>query len=94
MVHHWLNRRLVTPIPDLWMIGIAVLLGKGTILAFGQISPKQWKRIILLIVATGIYGGVSLQLYITGGLLLPWLLPTVTFWTYLIVAFVERKSYG
>ncbi len=94
MVHHWLNRRLVTPIPDLWMIGIAVLLGKGTILAFGQISPKQWKRIILLIGATGIYAGVSLQLFITGGLLLPWLLPTVTFWTYLVVAFVERKSYG
>ncbi len=94
MVHHWINRRLVTPIPDLWMIGIAVFLGKGTILAFGQVSPKQWKRMVLLILATGIYGGVSLQLYITGGILLPWLLPSVMFWTYVVIAFLERKSYG
>ncbi|MEB3278652.1 MAG: CHASE2 domain-containing protein [Lyngbya sp.] len=94
MVHHWLHRRLVTPIPDLWMVAVAVWLGKGTVLAFGQISRKQWKRIVVMMVATGIYGGASLQLYITGSILLPWFLPTVTFWTYLIVAFVERKSYG
>ena len=94
MVHHWLNRRLVTPVPDLWMVAIAALLGKSTVLAFGQISRKQWKQVAGMMAATGVYGGVSLQLYITGGVLLPWFLPIVTFWTYLIVAFVERKSYG
>ncbi|ERT09037.1 putative cHASE2 domain protein [Lyngbya aestuarii BL J] len=94
MVHHWLNRRLVTPIPDLWMVAIAAVLGKGTVLAVGQISRKQWKKILVMIAVSGMYGGASLQLYITGGILLPWFLPTLTFWTYLIIAFVERKSYG
>ncbi|WP_413161082.1 CHASE2 domain-containing protein [Capilliphycus salinus ALCB114379] len=94
MVHHWLNRRLVTPIPDLWMLAIAALLGKGTVLAVGQISRKQWKKILAMIAVSGIYGGASLQLYITGGILFPWFLPTLTFWTYIVVAFVERKSYG
>ena len=92
MVHHWLHHRLVTPIPDLWMVAIAALLGKGTVLALGRISRKQWKPILAMVAATGIYGGASLQLYITGSLLLPWFLPTVTFWTYILVAFVERKS--
>ena len=94
MVHHWLNRRLVTPIPDLWMVAIAAVLGKGTVLGLGQISRQQWKQMILISAATAMYGGASLQLYITGSILLPWFLPTVAFWMYLIVAFVERKSYG
>ncbi len=93
MVHHWLNRRLVVPIPDLWMVLVAALLGKGTALALGQVPAQRIKWIVLLVSATGVYGLLSLQLYITGAVLLPWVLPTVTFWTYILLMFVKRKYY-
>lgn len=93
MVHHWLNRRLVVPIPDIWLVLVAALLAKGTTLALAQVPAQRMRWILLLVSATGIYGLVSLQLYITGAILLPWVLPTVTFWTYISLAFVKRKYY-
>jgi CHASE2 domain len=109
MVHHFLTKRLVIPIPDLWTIGIAGLLGKGTILALFRRHPRLQKNnstssrisrfrgrrrgwIILLIALTAGYGLVSLQIYISAAILFPWLLPSVTFWSYALPVLIRRKS--
>lgn len=94
MLHHFLNQRLVIPIPDLWAIGLVALLGKGTALALEQQRYSQQRRqwYLMLIGATAAYGLISLQLYISAALLLPWLLPSMTFWTYALPHFLRRKT--
>jgi hypothetical protein len=88
IIHHQLTQRLVTPIPDLWMIGVAVLLGKGTVLWLNsqlQTTRKQQKQYILVFVsATILYGCISLQLYISAAVLLPWILPVSIFGAYIL----------
>lgn len=90
MVHHFLTHRLVVPIPDLWLIGVAVLLGKGITLAplLHQCRPRWW---ILLASTTAAYGLVSFQVYISTAVLLPWLLPSVTFCLNILLALKQRK---
>ncbi len=88
-IHNLLNQRLVVPIPDLWMIGVAALLGKGLSLLI--IGRKRW-WIVAGIVATVAYGLLSLQMYISVAFLLPWLLPSVAFWIYTLPA-SGRKSH-
>ncbi len=91
MIHHFLNRRLVVPIPDLWLIGVAVLLGKLTT-TIGKNVVKQNRQFWwMLIIGTSIYGLVSLQVYLSAGVLLPWLLPTVTFCTYVFPLLLRKK---
>jgi hypothetical protein len=92
MIHHQLNQRLVIPIPDLWMLGIVVLLAKGV--RFSGRSPWTPKQHFAgLIAATLLYGLLSLQLYISAAVLLPWLLPTALFWAYRLSA-LKRQSHG
>ena len=92
MIHHQLNRRLVIPIPDLWMLGIAVLLAKGA-----QLRRRSgWtakQRLSEFVAATLLYGLISLQLYISAAVLLPWLLPTALFGAYVLPA-LKRKPHG
>ncbi|MEH2252133.1 hypothetical protein [Nostoc sp.] len=33
MIHHFLTRRLVIPVPDIWMIVVAIILSKITVFA-------------------------------------------------------------
>ncbi|GAB4194386.1 MAG: hypothetical protein Fur006_40070 [Coleofasciculaceae cyanobacterium] len=110
MIHHFLNQRLVVPIPDLWLIGLAAVLGKAAALALEQekrernqekgktmawlLPSGQGKWMLWMASATAIYGLASLQLYISSAVLLPVLLPTATFWSYILLAHVERKSHG
>jgi CHASE2 domain len=81
MVHHFLQRRLVVPIPDLWMLGLAAIAGKATVLVLKRKRPGK-VRAGWFILATAGYGLVCLQLYITPGIVLPWLFPSVLFWVY------------
>jgi CHASE2 domain-containing sensor protein len=94
MIHHFLNRRLVVPIPDLWLIGVAALLGKFTAKNWESAALRrrqEWAMILLG--GTAVYGLVSLQVYISAAVLLPWVLPTVTLWTYVLPVLLKRKSY-
>ena len=90
-LHHVLTQRVVVPIPDLWAIGVAVLLGKGMAVVWGLQQGKVRSTrgkfsivfdphlpFVLAIPAT--YGLMSLQVYIGAGLLFPWVLPSVAFW--------------
>ncbi|NES83870.1 MAG: CHASE2 domain-containing protein, partial [Moorea sp. SIO2B7] len=90
MFHHFLNKRLVIPIPDLWMILIAALLGKGITLILVDSSVKPGWLIVGITSTTAVYGLVSLQLYIGTALLLPWFLPSVTLWFYILMI-LRRK---
>ncbi|MGE5657818.1 MAG: CHASE2 domain-containing protein [Actinomycetota bacterium] len=79
IIHHLLTQRLVVPIPDLWMIGLAVLLGKVLVI----VSNKRKAKLgFSLLIASIIYGLFSLQMYITGAVLLPWLFPVITLGIY------------
>lgn len=107
MIEHFLSQRLVVPIPDLWLVGVAAFLGKATALALEKGTEKKEKekakiRLFLLSLgggkwlllpayATAVYGLASLQLYITAATLLPWSLPVATFWIYVVLARFERK---
>jgi hypothetical protein len=96
MLHHFLNHRQVVPIPDLWMIGVAVLLGKGTALALGQQRSRQkrWQWWVVLTGVTAVYGLASLQIYISAAVLFPWLLPSVTIWIYALPNFLRKKPHA
>ncbi|HBB30574.1 MAG TPA: histidine kinase [Cyanobacteria bacterium UBA8803] len=109
-IHHFLTKRLVVPIPDLWLVGVAVLLGKGTALALEKVKTESQKGkgklvgfllpstrakwVIVMAGGTGIYGLASLQLYITAAVLLPYVLPAATFWTYISLNLFKRKTHA
>jgi len=94
MTHHYLNNAMVIPIPDLWMIGLAILLGKITSEYLRNNPEQHRKNLVLLSVSSAIYSLISLQLYISSAaILLPWLLPTITFWFYVLRAFSKKNIY-
>ncbi len=93
MVHHLLTQRLVVPIPDLWIIGIAILLGKAMYLWRQRKQHHRSLGLIAVSIITSVYGLVSLQLYISStAVLLPWFLPSVTLWIYVLPAVFRRKA--
>jgi hypothetical protein len=72
--HHWLKDAFIVPIPDVWMVLVAGVLGKGWRLSQGWGWRKRrigWQGGLLVI----LYGLISLQLYVAMQVLLPWLLP-------------------
>ena len=84
-VHHLLSQHFVLSVPDLWLVGVAVLLGKGTtLLLLNQKYSQRRRQVLLYAGATAFYGGVGLQIYISAGILLPWFFPSAIFWIYII----------
>lgn len=93
LIHHFLRQRLVIPIPDLWMIGLAALLGSGTVLLCQNRMPKRQKSIIIWLVGTAIYSLVSLELYTSAvAIVLPIVLPIVTIWIYVLPPLLQQKK--
>lgn len=79
-VHHFLHQHYVVPIPDLWLVGIGAIAGAGLSLFLRRRSPtRHWLALAGLSAGYGLF---SLQLYVSGLVLLPWLLPTATVWLY------------
>jgi hypothetical protein len=98
MIYQLLNHRVVVPIPDLWLIGVVAILGKGTYLMLKrQPNQRQWldkhrfKAIGWLAGGTLLYGLLGLQLYISAAVLLPWLLPSAMAWVYVFSVFKRRS---
>jgi hypothetical protein len=105
LIQHFLTKRLVVPIPDLWLLGVAAFLGKLTVLSleagtkegkektnkllFFFVPSDRSKWMIVMAGSTGVYGLFSLQLYVTGGVLLPLVIPAMTFWSYVMVNLAE-----
>lgn len=93
MAQHFLTGRLVVPIPDLWMVLLAAALGKAIAIGLSRYRGRSRPVILVLAIATAGYGLVSLQLYISGAVLFPWLLPSLTVWT-LVLPQLRRKTHG
>lgn len=91
MTHHFLNHHFVIPIPDLWMILIAAMLGKLMYLTFRK-RDNDKLFLALILGLTIAYGLVSLQLYLTLKLLLPWLLPSATVWLYTLPIWTKKDA--
>lgn len=92
--HHYLTHHFITPIPDIWMIGIAVIVGKITVIVLSKKSLSQSRLQQISAGAVGtvaIYGIAGLQIYISAGLLLPWFFPSSVFLAYVLPA-VNKKS--
>ena len=98
MIHHWLRRHLVIPIPDLWLILVVALLANSIekyLLSFNSNGKKlllklpynnlKFNIFYVLIITNLIYFGLSLQIYITLNLLLPIFLPSLSFWIYFLL---------
>ncbi len=96
MTHHYLNQRLLIPIPDLWMILLTAVFAKGLTLIIRQEGAGQRIRWIGLLLgpATILYGLFSFQFYVSGNILFPIFFPTATIWAYVTFAFLEKKFYG
>jgi hypothetical protein len=92
MTHHLLTRRLVIPIPDLWLVGIAILIAKSLYLLLIRNNKFRRQRLLLAIIITGFYGLLSLQAYIYAAMILPWFLPSLTFWIYFLPTHLQRKK--
>ena len=85
-VHHLLQSHYVIPIPALWMVGIAAMVGPALALyGVSKVQSRKQGLWILFGVTVG-YGWISGQLVITTGLLVPWLLPVATVWIYQLPA--------
>ena len=76
MTYNLINRRLVIPIPDLWL-AIAALLIARTIQLNRDRTTFSFKWLLIVVFSITIYGLVGLQLYISQAILLPWLLPSI-----------------
>ncbi|AFZ03965.1 CHASE2 domain-containing protein [Calothrix sp. PCC 6303] len=96
MTQHFLTRHLVIPIPDLWLIGLAAILGRITVFLLkkkSSIDPTYRTKIIAI--STGVvvfYGLLGLQLYISAAVLLPWFLPSSVFLTY-VLPITRRRNH-
>ncbi|MEO1559125.1 MAG: CHASE2 domain-containing protein, partial [Cyanobacteria bacterium J06632_19] len=88
MTHHFLTRRMVIPIPDIWMIVLAVIFGKiTTYLIKEKLKFNQKQTLYASTGALIVYGAAVLQIYISAAILIPLLLPSVVF-----LAFVLPKN--
>ena len=81
MVHHFLNRQIVIPIPDILAMLLMAIVAQGIILNIRPSQQQKWIQILLA--ANIIYIIVSLQLYLSLKLLIPLTFPSVLLWTYI-----------
>lgn len=93
-IYHLLTRRLVILVPDFWLVIIATFVGKVTIIIIKQSYRRKNKKWWLfgLVSTTVLYSAIALQMYISVGVLIPWLLPSTIIGIYLWL-FFRRKTY-
>jgi CHASE2 domain/CHAT domain len=95
--HHFIRRHLITPIPDIWVIAVAVIVGKLAVYILKSKSPlKPQIRLQILtgaLISVVLYGLAALQLYISAALLLPWFLPSSVFLAYIVSA-TRRQNHA
>ncbi|MEM7714858.1 MAG: hypothetical protein AAF349_14985 [Cyanobacteria bacterium P01_A01_bin.68] len=94
-IHHYLNRDLVIPIPDCVTILLISILGKFIRIKL-LIHPdirKILSRYSSVLILTYVFSStiISLQIYVTARILIPWLLPSITLWNYIRL---EIKKYN
>jgi hypothetical protein len=74
-IHHFLRDRYVIPVPDAWMM-IVFLAGGAILVSFWQ--PRSHRQVYLVLTITlSLYTLASIEIYISGGLLLPIVFPAI-----------------
>ena len=91
LVHNLIHQRLIMPIPDLWLIGLAGLLGKGSAL---WLARNQSRRARWLLGIPVLYTAASLQTYVWYAVLFPIMFPIVTYLAYIIHLTWKRDRYA
>jgi hypothetical protein len=76
-IHHFIYHHFIIPLPDLWLVWLAGLVGKRL-----TQERRRWK-LPLWIGGSTLYGALSLQLYVSGSLLLPIVFPVAVVGFYL-----------
>ena len=90
---HYLTQRVILPVPDLWLVGVAAILGKAIALAVDQRRwGRSWWVLLLLAGGTGLYGTASVQLYLTTAMLWPVVLPVGVVWAYVLPSWCQRRG--
>ncbi|MDJ0687220.1 MAG: CHASE2 domain-containing protein [Xenococcaceae cyanobacterium MO_188.B32] len=84
MVHHFLNRHIVIPIPDILAMLIAAIISQAIVLNIRPSQRQKWIQILLA--ANIIYVFISLQLYLSLKLLVPLIFPSVLLWNYISIS--------
>ncbi|MGB3493185.1 MAG: CHASE2 domain-containing protein [Elainellaceae cyanobacterium] len=101
LIHHTLTQRWVVPIPNLWMVFLAALLGKVTVIGLRRgiplsklpIAPVKRYGWGYLVVGSLAYGVISLELYLSPvAIALPIALPLATYWLYVSPALFTPRS--
>lgn len=81
LLYQYLNSRMVIPIPDTWMILLAVTLGKAVCLLPHQSSGNRRRYLLVLGGGSVFYALLSLELYASSmAIALPILSPLLAFW--------------
>ena len=92
MTHHFLNRRMLIAIPDIWAIGMAIIISKVTMYILKRKTKLSHLKIIAgSLTAIIFYGVAGLQIYISAGILLPWFFPSAVFLAYVLPT--TRRKY-
>jgi CHASE2 domain/CHAT domain len=93
--HHFMRRHFITPIPDIWVIALAILVSKIAVYIIKSKSPLTPKlRLQILsgaLVGVVLYGVAALQLYVSAALLLPWFIPSSVFLAYVLSTTRRQK---
>jgi hypothetical protein len=88
MIQNLLQKRVVIPIPDLWMIGLTSVASKLLFHIFRKAGRKYIGRGVLLLLVPLIYSITSLGLYQNAAISLPIFFPILVYWAY----FANRNS--
>lgn len=92
MIHHLLSQHRVVLISPWVMVVIAAILGKGTSLMLQNLKRQQQKKWVVVLIGTTAYGIVTLQIYISASVLIPWFLPSAIFWIFSYSVFRRKSS--
>jgi hypothetical protein len=101
---HFLHRRFVMPVPDLFMVWVAAIVGKVAVMqlqkrptrrATEEMPAEAWfhhREALYFAGGTLAYAILSLQLYVSpGAILLPIVLPSLMVWSYLLPSLIRSK---
>jgi CHASE2 domain len=97
-LYNLLTHTLITPIPDLWMIGLAGIIGKlllhwlQNLPTDRSMSRRGW--LVLTIILPIFAYGLSFWTYSMVSIVVPVLFPTLTYFGYLIAHGWQKKSRG
>jgi CHASE2 domain len=95
LLYNLLHKGLIIPIPDLWMIGLVGIVSKLLTFWLQQrpqarsLNPRGW--LILLGLGPLVAYVIMLQTYIGLGVAIPWLLPTLTYYSYLFPQWYSQR---